>query len=129
MGAALKEGMHGVNDAIALVQDDPDYSTLPCYDEVVAFMDCADKNSVSAECMACDKSEEEWGEEAEYETCEPFQADWGPNGAKCTARQLRKGQSVSKVVPQVPVEEILRLLKCVVAAIKEECPGGLCGWD
>ena len=34
--AALKEGMHGVNDAISLVQDDPDYSTLPCYDEVVA---------------------------------------------------------------------------------------------
>merc|ERR1711862_432166 len=94
--AALKEGMHGVNDAISLVQDDPDYSTLPCYDEVVAFMDCADKNSVSAECMACDQIKEEEGEEAEYETCEAFQADWGPNGAKCTAEAIEEGTKCMK---------------------------------
>ena len=40
-------------------------------------IDCGDKNSVPAECMACDEEmEEEYGE-AEYETCEAMHADWG----------------------------------------------------
>merc|ERR1711862_17660 len=73
---------------------------------------------------ACDKSEVEWGVEAEYETCEAFQADWGPNGAKCTFEAIEEGTKCIKSCSTGTCGgDFETAVECVVAAIKEECPG------
>merc|ERR1719356_1967444 len=82
------------------------------------------ENSVSDECMACDETDEEEEKEAEYETCEEFKADWGPDGAERTEEVIEEGKKCMEACSTGTCGGAFdTAIGCIVAAIREECPG------
>jgi len=115
--AALQEGQRSILKT-------PDYSGKPCYDDGVAAYTCFVNAGElpSGACSALGDAAEVEDVEA-YKSCTTLEADWGPNGAKCTEEVKSSAQTgFAACTTGTCGKEFETALTCIYKAIKSECP-------